>query len=167
MLRRMLGAAFLNTNVYEEVEADRSATVQALGVVVLVSLASGVGYLSTGGISGLIFGIITGVIGWGLWALITYWIGTTLLRTPETEADWGQLLRTLGFAQSPGILRIFGVIPVVGPVIFFATSLWQLATMVVAVRQALDYRSTWRAVGVVLTGFIPYILLLALLRALV
>ena len=167
MLRRMLGAAFLNTNVYEEVEADRSATVQALGVVVLVSLVSGVGYLSTGGISGLIFGIITGVIGWGLWALITYWIGTTLLRTPETEADWGQLLRTLGFAQSPGILRIFGVIPVVGPVIFFATSLWQLATMVVAVRQALDYRSTWRAVGVVLIGFIPYILLLALLRALV
>ena len=93
-------------------------------------------------------------------------IGTTLLRTPETEADWGQLLRTIGFAQSPGIFRVFGFIPVIGPIIFFATGLWQLATMVVAVRQALDYRSTWRAIGVVVVGFIVYIILLALLREL-
>ena len=167
MLRRMLGAAMLNINVYEEVEADRSATLQAFGVVVLVALASGIGLLRTEGAEGLIFGIIAGVIGWGVWALITYLIGTTLLRTPETEADWGQLLRTLGFAQSPGILRIFGFIPVVGPVIFVATSLWQIVTMVVAVRQALDYHSTWRAVGVVLIGFIPYILLLVLLAPLI
>ena len=163
MLRRMIGAATLDINVYEEVEADRSATMQAIGVVVLVSLVSGIGYLSVGGISGLIAGIIFALIGWGLWALITYWIGTTLFRTPQTEADWGQLLRTLGFAQSPGMLRVFGLIPVIGPVIFFATSLWLLVPMVVAVRQALDYSSTLRAVGVVLINFIPYVFLLALL----
>ena len=162
-LRRMVGAATLNVHVYEEVEADRSATLQAFGVVVLVSLVSGIGFLSTGGISGLIGGIIFALIGWGFGALITYWIGTTLFRTAQTEANWGQLLRTLGFAPSPGVLRIFGLIPVIGPLIFFATGLWQIVTMVVAVRQALDYTSTWRAIGVVLVGFIPYGLLLALL----
>ena len=163
MLRRMIGAAALNVNVYEEVEADRSATLQALLVVLLVSLATGVGSLSSGGVGGLVGGIILGIVGWGLWALITYVIGTTLLRTPETEADWGQLLRTLGFAQSPGIFRVFGFIPVVGPIIFFATAIWQLVTMVVAVRQALDYRSTWRAIGVVVVGFVPYAIVLAVL----
>ena len=163
MLRRMIGAAALNVNVYEEVEADRSATLQALLVVLLVSLATGVGSLSSGGVGGLVAGIILGIVGWGLWALITYVIGTTLLRTPGTEADWGQLLRTLGFAQSPGILRVFGFIPVIGPIIFFATAVWQLVTMVVAVRQALDYRSTWRAIGVVIVGFVPYAIVLAVL----
>lgn len=167
MLRRMLGAATFNLHVYEEVEADRSANLQAFAVVVLVSLVSGIGFLSSGGVRGLIGGILFAVIGWGFWALITYWIGTTLLRTPQTEANWGQLLRTMGFAQSPGVLRIFGLIPVIGPVIFFATSLWQIATMVVAVRQALDYSSTLRAVGVVLIGFIPYVLLLSLLGTLI
>ena len=163
----MLGAATLDIHVYEEVEADRSATLQAFGVVVLVALASGIGFLRTEGINGLVWGTVIAVIGWGLWALITYAIGTTLFRGPETEANWGQLLRTLGFAQSPGILRILGFIPVVGPLIFFATVLWQIVTMVVAVRQALDYRSTLRAVGVVVVGFIPYILLLSLLRYLI
>jgi len=163
MLRRMLGAARLDVNIYEEVEADQSATMQAFMVVAMVAVASGVGLLSVQGVSGLIVGVIFGVIGWGLWALITMWIGTTLLRTPETEANWGQLLRTLGFAQSPGILRVFGFIPVVGPVIFAVTSIWLLVTMVIAVRQALDYSSTLRAIGVVLIGFIPYVVLFSLI----
>lgn len=167
MLRRMIGAATLNVHVYEEVEADKSATWQAFGVVVLVALVSGIGFLFTGGTSGLIGAIIFALIGWGLWALIIYWIGSTLFRTSRTKADWGQLLRTLGFAQSPGVLRIFGLIPIIGPVIFFATILWQIATTVVAVRQALDYTSTLRAVGVVLVAFIPYALLLGLLGTLI
>ena len=162
MIRRMIGAAKLDVNVYEEVEADQSATIQAFMVVALVAVASGVGLLRDEGVSGLVIGVIFSVIGWGIWAFITFLIGTTLLRTPETEADWGQLLRTLGFAQSPGILRVFGIIPSVGPVIFTVTALWQLVTMVVAVRQALDYSSTWRAIGVVLIGFIPYVVLFSL-----
>lgn len=166
MLRRMLGAARLDVNVYEEVEADQSATMQAFMVVAMVAVASGVGLLSVQGVSGLIVGVIFGVVGWALWALITMWIGTTLLRTPETEADWGQLLRTLGFAQSPGILRVFGFIPVVGPVIFAVTSIWLVVTMVIAVRQALDYSSTLRAIGVVLIGFIPYVVLFSLISIL-
>lgn len=166
MLRRMIGAATLNVNVYEEVEADRSATIQALIVVVLVALATGIGSLSSGVGNGLVRGILLALVSWALWAFITYFVGTRLFPTRETEADWGQLARTLGFAASPGIFRVFGFIPVIGTVIIIATLVWQLATMVVAVRQALDYRSTWRAIGVVLVGFIPYIILFGLLQEL-
>ena len=166
MLRRMLGAARLNVDVYEEVEADRSATFQAFFVVVLVAVATGVGSLSAGGVVGLIGGILFAIIAWGVWAFITFFIGTTLFRTPETEADWGQLLRTTGFAQTPGILRIFAFIPLIGPGIFFAMSIWQLVAMVVAVRQALDYNSTFRAVGVVIVGFVVVLVIQILIRVL-
>ncbi|MFQ5814499.1 MAG: YIP1 family protein [Anaerolineae bacterium] len=163
MIERMIGAARLQASVYEEVEADRSATGQAMLVVVIVALATGIGTLSVAGVGGLFVGIITALVGWAIWAWITYFVGTTLFRTAETKANWGELARSLGFAQSPGVLRVFGLIPGIGPVIFFGASVWQLVAMVVAIRQALDYTSTWRAVGVALVGFIPYVLLSTLL----
>jgi hypothetical protein len=162
MLQRMIRAARLDTDVYEEVEADTSATIQALTVVVLVAVATGIGAIVDGGLAGLIVGIVFGLISWAIWAYVTYLIGTTLFRTPETVASWGELARTTGFAQSPGVLRVFGFVPVIGPVIFFATSLWQLVAMVIAVRQALDYRSTWRALGVVGVGFVVLVVIQAL-----
>jgi hypothetical protein len=161
----MIGAAKLRTETYEEVEADRSATLQAVLVVVIVALATGIGFITAGGVSGLIRGVVSGLAGWVLWAWITYFVGTKLFRTPDTQADWGQLARTLGFAQSPGVLRVFGVVPVVGPVLFVLATLWQLVAMVIAVRQALDYTSTWRAIRVVVTGFIPYVVLTAIVSA--
>ena len=165
MIRRMIGAAMLNAATFEEVEADGSATKQAMLVVVIVALATGVGAIGTGGVTGLVFGIIIGLAGWAAWAGITYFIGTTFLRGPDTQADWGQLARTLGFAQSAGVLKVFAFIPVLGPIVLFAASILQLAAMVVAIRQALDYTSTWRAVGVALVGFIPYIILIGILQA--
>ena len=155
MVDRMIRAARLNVATYEEVEADSGATLQAMWVVVIVAVASGIGLLATGGnFGGLILGVVLGVAQWAILALITYWIGTGLLRTPETHATWGELARTTGFAQAPGILRVFVFIPGLGSVIFTAVSLWQFAAMVIAVRQALDYRSTWRAVAVVAIAFI-------------
>jgi hypothetical protein len=162
----MIGAARLRPQTFEEVEADSSATRQALLVVLLVALATGVGSLGTGGVRGLIVGVAIALVGWAVWAGITYLIGTTLFRTAETHASWGQMARTLGFAQSPGIFKVFGFVPVVGPVIFIAVSVWQLAAMVVAIRQALDYTSTWRAIGVAVAGFIPYAILIVLLQLL-
>ena len=161
LVDRMIGAAKLDKETYEEVEADTSATRQALLVVTMVALATGIGSIGSGGI-GFISGIVIGLVGWVMWAWITYFIGTTLLKTSETHANWGQLARTLGFAQSPGVLKVFAIIPGIGGLIFFVVSIWQLVTMVVAVRQALDYTSTWRAVGVVLVGFIPYAILLSI-----
>ena len=155
MVDRMFAAARLDVQTYEDVEVDPAATSQAAKVVLIVSIASGIGLLgSGGGLSGLFVGVILGVVQWAVWAFITYWIGTGILRTPETHATWGQLARTTGFAQSPGVLRVLGFIPVIGGVIFFAVSIWQFVAMVVAVRQALDYESTWRAVGVVVVGFV-------------
>ena len=165
MINRMIGAARLSTETFEEVEADSSATRQAMLVVVIVAVATGIGFLGTGGLSGLIFGIIIGLAGWAAWAWITFFIGTKLLATPDTNADWGQLARALGFAQSPGVFKVVGFIPVLGPIVFFLAAIWQLVAMIIAIRQALDYTSTWRALGVALIGFVPYIIVLALLQA--
>ena len=161
---RMFGAARLDAHTYEDVEADPSATLQAVWVVILVSVASGIGLLGTGGgFGGLIVGLVLGVAQWAIWAFVTYWIGTRILSTPETHATWGQLARTTGFAQSPGVLKVLGFIPVIGLVIFFVVSIWQFAAMVIAVRQALDYRSTWRALSVVAIGFVIVLVLTLIL----
>ena len=167
MIQRMIGAARLRPETYEEVEADKSATLQALGVVVLVALASGIGTLGGGGsIIALPVGILVAILGWAFWAWVTYFVGTTILATSQTQADWGQLARTLGFAQSPGVLKVLGVIPGIGPVVFSVVSIWQLVAMVIAIRQALDYTSTWRAIGVAFIGFIAYAVLTGLVFAL-
>jgi len=162
----MIGAAKLRTDTYEEVEADTSATRQAMSVVLLVALATGIGGLGSGNILSLVLGAIAALVAWALWALMTYLIGTTILRTPETDANWGQLARTLGYAQSPGVLKIFAVIPAIGPVVFAVVSIWQLVAMVIAIRQALDYSSTLRAVGVALIGFIVYAVVTGIIFAL-
>ena len=167
MFARMIRAARLDVHVFEEVEADTGATLQAMAVVLVVALATGLGSLgaSDGGVVSLVSGIVLGVVTWALWALVTYLVGTTVFGTPETEADWGQLARTTGFAQSPGVLRVLGFIPVIGAVLFVAVILWQFAAMVIAVRQALDYRSTWRALGVVGVGLIILIVIQAIFFA--
>ncbi len=165
MFQRMIGAAKLDTATYEEIEADGSATQQAMSVVLLVALATGIGSLGSGGIVGLFLGIVLGVVGWAVWAGLTYFIGTTIFKTPETEANWGQLARTLGFAQSPGVLKVFAVIPGIGPLVFVLVSIWQLAAMVIAIRQALDYTSTWRAIGVAVVGFIVYAVAMGIVLA--
>ena len=153
---RMVGAAKLDVGVYEEVEADTGATGQAMGVVFLSSVAGGIGSvgLGAGGVGGVVVGGIGALMGWFLWALVTYVIGTRLLPEPQTRADVGELMRTLGFAQSPGLVRILGIIPVLGPIVLIAVSVWMLVAMVIAVRQALDYRSTLRAVGVCVVGWV-------------
>ena len=149
----MIGAALLRAHTYEEVEHDSAATKQAALVVVIVAVATGIGSISLG-MTALIFGIVAGIVQWALWAFVTYVLGTTLFNTPQTEANWGQLARTTGFAQTPGLLRIFGFIPFIGPLLATIGTVWQFVAMVVAVKQALDYTSKWRAVGVVLVGFI-------------
>ncbi len=165
ILDRMIGAARLRVSTFEDVEADRSATRQAVLVVVMVAIATAIG--TAGGVGVLLVGVAASLVGWALWAWLTYWVGTRLLPTPQTHADWGQLARALAFAQSPGVLKIFGAIPGIGPFIFSVASIWQFVAMVIAVRQALDYDSTWRAFGVVLIAAIPYIVLLSIYLSIV
>jgi hypothetical protein len=162
---RIVGAASLNPRTYEEVEADKSSMGQAMTVVVLSSIAAGLG--TGGGILGVIAGAIMALVAWFIWAFVTYVIGTKLLPQPQTQADIGQLLRTTGFAASPGLLRILTIIPGLGSIIGFVISVWMLATMVVAVRQALDYTSTLRAVGVCVIGWLLLVLVTAVLMGMV
>jgi hypothetical protein len=158
----MIQAAKLDVALYEEVEADKGAMGQAMAVVILSSVAAGVGAIGTTGIKGLFFGAIVALLGWFIWAFMTYFIGTRLLPEPQTKADYGELLRTIGFSSSPGVLRVLGIIPLLGAIVNFIVGIWMLVAMVVAVRQALDYKSTWRAVGVCLIGWIVQALLFTL-----
>lgn len=155
---RIIRAAKLDANLYEEVEADKGALSQAMGVVVLSGVAAGIGSIGTAGFAGIFTGTITALIGWFIWAYITYIVGTKLLPQPQTRADYGEMLRTIGFASSPGLLRVFAFIPVLSAIIFVVTSIWMLVAMVIAVRQALDYTSTLRAVGVCIVGWIIQII---------
>ena len=157
---RIIRAAKLDVDLYEEVEADKTAMRQAMGVVVLSSVAAGIGAITRGSFNGLIIGIIGALISWYIWAFLTYWIGTRFLPEPQTEADIGQLLRTIGFSSSPGLIRIFAIIPGLNWIVSFAASVWMLIAMVIAVRQALDYNSTGRAVGVCAIGWVIQTLIL-------
>lgn len=164
---RMLRAARLDAALYEEVEADETARGQAMGVVVLSSLAAGVGTFESAGVMGLLGGAAAALLSWYVWAFMTYAIGARLLPAAATQATYGQLLRTTGFSSSPGLIRVFSGVPGIGPVVFLAASLWMLIAMVVAVRQALDYESTWRAVAVCLIGWLVQFAILAVVFSLV
>ena len=149
LVERMIAAAKLEVALYEEVEADASATSQAAVVVVLAAIASGIG-AAGGGAAGLFGGLIGALLGWLVWSGVTYLIGDKLL---GGTATWGELLRTIGFAQSAGVLYVLAVIPVLGGVIRLAVMVWVLVAGIIAIRQALDF-STGKAI---LTGVLGWI----------
>lgn len=166
LLKRLVRAAKLEVSLYEEVEADQKATRQAILVVVAGSLATGIGSLTEGGWLGLLIGIVVGLIGWAVWAWLNYFLGTRLFKEAQTEADWGQLARTMGFAYTPRLLVLLNLIPipVFRALIFLGVTVWSWIAMVIAVRQALDYKSTLRAVAVTLLGFLVNIAVLIVVQ---
>lgn len=165
LVDRMIRAAKLEPQVYEEVEHDHSATSQALLVVVLGAVAAGIGALY-GGVVGLIVGIITALVGWAVYAFVAYWVGTNFFKGPQTEATWGQLLRTLGFASSPRVLLILGIIPIVGLLIGLAVFIWTLITTVIAIRQALDF-DTGRAIATAVVSWLALLVVSFVVTAIV
>ena len=165
MLERMLGAALLKPDTFEDVEHDRGATIQAALVVILVSISGAVAGALSGDttlISGIVLGVIAGVVWWALWAAGCWIVGTTILNTPNTSADWGELARGIGFAQTPGLLSVLTLIPYAGWVIGAVIFVWRFVAMLMAVRASLDYTSMWRAFFVVLIAFIPVLIVTAI-----
>jgi hypothetical protein len=152
-LGRMIAAASLDVSVYEEVEADSSATGQAALVVVLAAIASAIGSANGNAIGGL----IGALLGWAVWAAVTYFIGATLFKG---TASWGELLRTLGFAQAPGLLYVVGFIPVLGAIAKLLIGIWVLIAGIIAIRQALDI-STGKAVATALLGWLLLMIVMA------
>ena len=161
-VNRMIRACKLDVSLYEEVESDKSATLQAAGVVVLSSLAAGVGALSLGA-SNFLMAPLLSLVSWYVWAYIIYFIGAKLFPEPTTQADHGELLRTIGFSSAPGLIRVFGFTPELMSITFIGSAIWMLVAMIVAVRQALDYQSTWRAIGVVVIGFLVQAIFLVMI----
>lgn len=153
--QRMLGAAVLDRRIYEEVEADSRANGQAVAIVLAAGLAGGIGLpgLPLPDPQALAVGIASALLGWVAWATLTCVIGTRFLPEPQTRADVGELTRTMAFAAAPGILRVLGAIPVIGLPIYAIASGWMVLAMIVAVRQALDYRSAGRAIAVCVVGW--------------
>src|SRR5207302_1701271 len=148
MTSRMIRAAKLEVPLYEEVEADITATNQALLVVVLAAVASGIGAAlggvvggtNAGGLVGLlVFGILRALIGWAVWSYVVYFVGTRFF---GGTATYGELLRTLGFAQAPRALAILSFIPVLGGIIALVVAIWSLIASFIATRQALDIDNT-------------------------
>jgi hypothetical protein len=157
-LFRLVGAATLDSKAYEDVEADSQATIQALAVIVLATGAAAFGARGwrTDVASLLVFSAAAGslaLLAWVSWALVTFEIGGYLLPETDTQVDLGQLLRTIGFSAAPGLFLVVGAFVPPTPVFIF-TAFWMLATMVVAVRQALDYTTTLRAVAVCGLGWL-------------
>lgn len=155
--QRITGVLRLSTGTFEDIEADPNATTQALGVVVLASLAAGVGGGLFLGPLALVRETVGAIIGWIMWAAVTYFLGTRLLPEPQTRSNMGELLRVIGFSSAPGLFSLFVLTPFIGWVIPTIVAFWLLAAMVVAVRQALDYRSTVRAFIVVVVGWLLFV----------
>jgi hypothetical protein len=159
--RRLIGAVRLDPAVYEEVEADRTAIGQAIAVVVVSSVAAGIGARQD--FNHLVVGVLASLFSWYIWAILTWFIGTRLLPVPTTRATPGELLRTLGFASAPGVVQIAGLLPALHGFSVVVAALWMLAAGVIAVRQALDYEQTWRALAVVGIGWLVQWSILGLL----
>jgi len=156
---RMRGAAMLDIATYEEVEHEDSLTTQAALVVILAAVARGIGGADEGS-TGIIAGVIGALVGWLLWAGITYLIGDKLLKGTAT---WGELLRTLGYAQAPGVLLVLGILPLLGGPVRAIVGIWLLVTGIVAIRQALDF-TTGKAI---LTAFLGWLVAIAIPAAFV
>ena len=150
---RVFRAIKIDVDLYEEVERDKSATLQAGLVVVLSSMAAGVGALQLGASNFLIAPVLS-LISWYVWAYIIYFVGVKLFPDKNTKSDHGELLRTIGFSSAPGLIRVFGITPELMTVTFIGSAFWMLACMVVAVKSALDYESLWKAFGVVVVSWL-------------
>jgi hypothetical protein len=166
-LNRIAGAALLDAGTFEDVEADRSAGPQALAVVVLASLAAGFG-VSSGRDEGATLSFFIGttlltLFAWVAWALVMYTVGTVVFPAKATRTDTGELLRTLGFAAAPGLLQVFGAVPGATGSVFALAIVWTLAATVIAVRQALDFESTGRALAVCAFGWLLSLVIAALI----
>jgi hypothetical protein len=156
---RVKGVLFLDVKTFEEIEANKTANGQALVVVIAASLAAGLGAGIQLGVIGLLRETIGALVGWVMWAGVTWVIGSKLLPEPQTRTDMGELLRVIGFAYAPQLFAFFAFIPFLSGIVSTVVAFWLLAATILAVRQALDYVNTLRAAAVVLIGWLIFVVI--------
>ena len=159
---RVVGALKLDANTFEDIERDPTAMGQAVGIVALAALASNLGQIWRLGFGSMLIGVCASLIGYVLWAVVVWLVGTKVMPDPATKADFAETFRTIAFAASPGLIGVVTIVPLgigwflmllLTPIIW----LWSMAAMVVAVRQVLDYSETFKAAIVVLIGFVVFL----------
>jgi len=151
---RVVGAMRLDANTFEEIERDPTSIGQAAGVIALAAVSIGIGNVWYGGISGIVSQVLISLIGYAVWAVLVWLIGTKVMPDPGTKADFAESFRVIGFAAAPGVLGIVTIIPILGWLLLILIWLWQLAAMVIAVKSVLDYDTIGKAIVVVVIGFI-------------
>jgi hypothetical protein len=165
-ISRIIRALLLDINLYEEVENDKSSIWQSMVVVFLASLAAGVYTYNLGGVKGLIVGTVLAFAGWIVMSFLIYLIGTKLFPGTETKSDIAEIMRVLGFAGAPGIFLLVALLPVINNfvwIVILVIWIWRLVAMIIAVRQALDFKNTWSAIWVCVIGLIAYLLVYIIL----
>jgi hypothetical protein len=155
--KRLVGALGLKAAIYEDVEHDRSANWQAGAVVIGAAISNGLGAIRLFGVSGLVRQTLVALVAWVIGSTVLWIVGAKLFPGRNTEGDVGQLLRTLGFAQAPGFFSVLYALPLVGWFVPLGVAAWILLATVVAVRQALDYDSTLRALTVCLVSWLAWL----------
>ena len=158
---RVVGALKLDANTFEDIERDPTAMGQAVAIIALSALASNLGQIWRLGFGVMLFGVCSSLVGYLLWSVVVWLAGTKLMPDPATKADFPETFRTIAFAASPGLIGVVTIVPFLGGVLLFLLTpvilIWSIAAMVVAVRQVLDYSETFKAVIVVLIGFVVYV----------
>jgi len=152
---RAMRASLLDRELYKEVEEDTSLDREALMIVVIVSVASGIAAFITSlyrqqigtAVLGLIVPSVVGIANYYIWAYVTQFIAINMY---ESETDIGELLRVLGYASVPRLISLFGFIPCLGPVLSFAGGIWALAAGYIGIQEALDLDTTDTVVTVIL-----------------
>lgn len=163
---RVIGALKLDANTFEDIERDPSAIGQSVGVIVLAAVSTAVGWIWYGGLTGIFTGIISSLIGYAIWSLVIWLVGTKVMPEPATKADFPEVFRVIAFAAAPLVLGAATIVPLLGWLILLVLYLWSIAAMVVAVRQVLDYTDTFKAAIVVVIGFVAYLVISVLLGSL-
>jgi len=150
---RVVGAMRLDANTFEEIERDPTAMGHAAGVIALAAVSLGIGNVWYGGMSGIVSKVLISLIGYAVWAVLVWLIGTKVMPDPATKADFPEAFRVIGFAAAPGVLGIITIIPILGWLLLIVIWLWQMAAMVIAVKAVLDYDTIGKAIIVVVIGF--------------
>jgi hypothetical protein len=165
--RRVIGVLMLEPSAYEEIEAHRAADMQSMLVVLAVTAAGGMAGMGLGviGVPGFVTGAVVALGGWLVWVSLITTLGTTTFAEPQTKSNARELLRTLGFAAAPGVFFAFAAIRAAAPLVVTLVSLWMIATAVMAVRQALDFKSVGRAIAVCVVSWALSIGLVVLIAA--
>ena len=154
---RIVGALKLDPNTFEDIERDPTAIGQSVGVIALAAISQGIGNVWYGGLTGILFSFCFALIAYGFWALVVWLVGTKLMPDPATKADFPETFRVIAFAAAPGVFGVITIIPLLGWLLMLLIWIWSLAAMVIAVKQVLDYTDTFKAVIVVIIGFVAYL----------